>query len=78
LTQFARGYHSMMSEEKTEKHDAEMKEKGFSDAQAKNLPDELQKSMLKKEVRAMIEEMLNEELLCEECGGMHEGTCPGK
>ena len=55
-----------------------MKETGFSDAQAKNLPDELQKSMLKKEVRAMIEEMLNEELLCEECGGMHAGSCPEK
>ena len=78
LTQFARGYHGMMSEEKTDKHDAEMKEKGFSDAQAKNLPDELQKSMLKKEVRAMIEEMLNEEMLCEECGGMHEGSCTGE
>jgi hypothetical protein len=77
LEGFAKGY-GMMSEEKTDKHDAEMKEKGFSDAQAKNLPDELQKSILKKEVRAMIEEMLNEELLCEECGGMHEGSCPGK
>jgi hypothetical protein len=63
LTQFARGYHTFrqVSEEKTDKHDAEMKEKGFSDAQAKNLPDELQKSMLKKEVRKMIEEMLKGE-----------------
>jgi len=80
LTQFARGYHTFrqVSEEKTDKHDAEMKEKGFSDAQAKNLPDELQKSMLKKEVRAMIEEMLKEEMLCEECGGMHEGSCAGE
>ena len=130
LTQFARGYHTFrqVSEEKTDKHDAEMKEKGFSDAQAKNLPDELQKSMLKKEVRAMIEEILkgegektlegkrppsmrkrtmkdlddeaktretdflkkkkgekkeelrkmNEEMLCEKCGGMHEGSCAGE
>jgi len=80
LTQFARGYHTFrqVSEEKTDKHDAEMKEKGFSDAQAKNLPDELQKSMLKKEVRAMIEEMLKGEMLCEECGGMHEGSCTGE
>jgi hypothetical protein len=80
LTQFARGYHTFrqVSEEKTDKHDAEMKEKGFSDAQAENLPDELQKAMLKKEVRAMIEEMLKEEMLCEECGGMHEGSCTGE
>ena len=78
LTQFARGYHGMMSEEKTEKYDDEMEEKGFSKKQAKNLDDPLQAAMLKKEVRAMIEEMLNEELLCEECGGVHEGTCPGK
>lgn len=39
---------SVVNEKKmTDKHDAEMKEKGFSDKQAKNLPDELQKSMLK-------------------------------
>ena len=117
-----------MEEKKTERYDAEMKEKGFSDAQADELPDGLQKAMLQTEVRAMIEEMLkgegektlegkrppsmrkrtmkdldkeaetretdflkkkkgekkeelrkmNEEMLCEECGGVHEGTCPGK
>ena len=80
LTQFARGYRSVrkVSEEKTEKYDDEMEKKGFSKKQAKNLDDPLQAAMLKKEVRAMIEEMLNEELLCEECGGVHEGTCPGK
>ena len=50
-----------MEEEKTDKHDAEMKEKGFSDEQAENLPDELQKSMLKKEVRAMLDEMLKDD-----------------
>lgn len=39
---------SVVNEKKmTDKHDAEMKEKGFSAKQAKNLPDELQKSMLK-------------------------------
>jgi hypothetical protein len=82
LTQFYEGYRiqrqQMMSEEKTEKYDDEMEEKGFSPDQAKKLPDGLQKAMLQTEVRAMIEEMLNEELLCEECGGVHEGTCPGK
>ncbi len=82
LTQFYEGYHDqrqqMMSEEKTEKYDDEMKEKGFSPDQANKLPDGLQKAMLQTEVRAMIEEMLNEEMLCEECGGVHEGTCPGK
>jgi len=80
LTQFARGYHTFrqVSEEKTEEYDDEMEEKGFSKKQAKNLDDPLQAAMLKKEVRAMIEEMLNEEMLCEACGGMHEGTCPGK
>ena len=50
-----------MEEEKTDKHDAEMKEKGFSDEQAENLPDELQKAMLKKEVRAMLDEMLKDD-----------------
>jgi len=38
-----------LEEKKTPEHDAEMKAAGFSDAQAKNLPDELQKSMLGEE-----------------------------
>ena len=48
-----------MEEEKTDKHDDKMKEKGFSDEQAENLPDQLQKAMLKKEVRAMLEELMS-------------------
>ncbi len=80
LTQFYEGYHSLkkVSEEKTEKYDDKMREKGFSDDQANKLPDGLQKAMLQTEVRAMIEEMLKEEMLCEECGSMHEGSCTGE
>jgi len=80
LTQFYEGYISLkkVSEEKTEKYDDEMEKAGFSPDQANKLPDGLQKAMLQTEVRAMIEEMLNEEMLCEECGGVHEGTCPEK
>ncbi len=82
LTQFYEGYHDqrqqMMSEEKTEKYDDKMREKGFSDDQANKLPDGLQNAMLQTEVRAMIEELLKEEMLCKECGNMHEGSYTGK
>ena len=37
-----------MEEEKTPEHDEDMEEAGFSDEQSKNLPDGLQKAMLKK------------------------------
>jgi len=57
---YAMAQRDKMEEEKTDKHDAEMKEKGFSDEQAENLPDELQKAMLKKEVRAMLEELMSD------------------
>ena len=60
ITIYTGEYSDKMEEEKTDKHDAEMKEKGFSDEQAENLHDELQKAMLKKEVRAMLEELMSD------------------
>lgn len=47
-----------MDEEKTEEYNKEMEEKGFSAKQSKELPDALQKAMLKKEIRAMVAEIL--------------------
>ena len=49
-----------MEEEKTDKYDDEMEEKDFSPDQANKLPDGLQKAMLKKEVRAMLEELMSD------------------
>jgi hypothetical protein len=57
---YAMAQRDKMEEEKTDKHDDKMKEKGFSDEQAENLPDQLQKAMLKKEVRAMLEELMSD------------------
>ena len=60
ITIYTGEYGDKMEEEKTEKYDDEMKEKGFSKKQAKNLDDPLQKAMLKKEVRAMLEELMSD------------------
>lgn len=47
-----------MDEEKTEEYNKEMEEKGFSAKQSKELPDALQRAMLKKEIRAIVAEIL--------------------
>ena len=60
ITIYTGEYGDKMEEEKTEKYDDKMREKGFSPDQANKLPDPLQKAMLKKEVRAMLEELMSD------------------